>query len=384
MTSIFDPVTLAGRVLPNRVVMAPMTRNRSPGAVPAPITAAYYAQRAHSQDGAALIVTEGTAISAQGQGYSHVPGIWSDEQVRGWQEVTAAVHARGGRIVCQLWHVGRVSHVSLQPGGAAPVGPSAVIAAARTYLVDESGAAGFVATSMPRALEEQEIHTIIGDYARAARNAMRAGFDGVELHGANGYLIDQFLLDGSNKRCDRWGGSAGNRARFLREVTRAVTAECEGAIVGVRLSPMTPINGAADSRPQQTFECAARVLAPLGLGYVHVVEGQGRGDRAFQSGSRAFDYPALRDAYRSSGGEGLWIVNNGYDSAMANQALAAGAADMVSFGRPFIANPDLTARLREGVELAAADPATYYGGGEAGYTDYPHRTAPAAAIKESA
>lgn len=382
MTSIFEPIKLAGRVLPNRIVMAPMTRNRSPGAVPAPITATYYEQRAHPRDGAGLIVTEATAISAQGQGYSNVPGIWSSEQVEGWRTVTSAVHARGGRIVCQLWHVGRVSHVSLQPGGLAPVAPSAVIADARTYLVDESGAAGFVPTSMPRVLEEREIDAIIGDYATAARNAMRAGFDGVELHAANGYLIDQFLLDGSNRRTDRWGGSTENRARFLGEVTRAVLAECAGAIVGVRLSPMTPINGACDSQPQQTFECAARVLGPLGLGYVHIVEGQGRGDRAFQSGSQAFDYRSLREAYTTSGGNGAWIVNNGYDSAMANQALAAQAADMVSFGRPFIANPDLAARLREDVALAAADPATFYGGGAAGYTDYPRR--PAAAIEESA
>jgi N-ethylmaleimide reductase len=331
--------------------------------------ASYYRQRANPATGAGLIVTEATAISHQGQGYADVPGIWSEAQVASWKQVTDAVHAEGGQIVMQLWHVGRVSHTSLQPGGAAPVAPSAITAKTKTVLLVD-GQAKFMDTSEPRALEASELPGIVQDYRRAARNAIAAGFDGVEVHAANGYLIDQFLRSGSNHRSDAYGGSIDNRARFLQEVMQAVVAEIGGDRTGIRLSPVTPANDASDDAPQPLFTHVNKALAPLGLAFVHVIEGSTGGPRDHQQGPAPFDYAALRQTYRDAGGQGAWMVNNGYDLPLANQALGEGA-DLVAFGRPFIANPDLAARLQQGGPFNTVDRATLYGGGEAGYLDYP-------------
>ncbi len=366
---LFD-ATLTGTLsLTTRIVMAPLTRNRAPGALATARMAAYYRQRANPATGAGLIITEATAISHQGQGYADVPGIWSAEQVAAWKQVTDAVHAEDGKIVMQLWHVGRVSHTSLQPDGAAPVAPSAITAKTKTVLLVD-GQPQFVETSAPRALDASELPGIVQDYRRAAANAIAAGFDGVEVHAANGYLIDQFLRSGSNQRSDAYGGSIDNRTRFLNEVMQAVVAEIGGGRTGIRLSPVTPANDASDDAPQPLFEHVVRQLAPLGLAYVHVIEGSTGGPRDHQQGPVPFDYAALRNTYRAAGGKGAWMVNNGYDLALAKQSLAVGA-DLVDFGRPFIANPDLGARLKQGGPFNTLDRATLYGGGDAGYLDYP-------------
>ena len=366
---LFEPVTVGAWRLSNRSVMAPLTRNRAPGQVPTALMATYYAQRAHPQDGAGLIVSEATPISPQAHGYADTPGLHTDEQVAAWRVVTDAVHARGGHIVTQLWHVGRISHVDLQPGGQAPVAPSAIAAKAKTYLIKPEGG-GFFDVSPPRALATDELPGIVDDYRQAARRARAAGFDGVEIHGANGYLLDQFLRSGSNQRDDAYGGSIENRARLLLEVVAAVCTEIGADRVGLRLSPVTAANDASDSDPQPLFDHVVRQLAPLGLAYVHVIEGQTGGPRDFQQGDAPFDYAALRAAYRTAGGQGAWMVNNGYSAELAQQALAEGA-DLVAFGRGFIANPDLTRRLREGLPLNEVQRATLYGGGAQGYTDYP-------------
>jgi N-ethylmaleimide reductase len=281
------------------------------------------------------------------------------------------VHARGGRIVVQMWHVGRISHTSLQPGGGAPVAPSAIRAKAKTYLVREDGSGTFEPTSEPRALETDELPGIVADYRRAARAAIGAGFDGVEIHAANGYLIDQFLRSGSNHRTDAYGGSIENRARLLFEVVDAVSAEIGCERTAIRLSPVTPANDASDPEPQPLFEHVVRGLATRGLAYVHVIEGATGGPRDHQQGDKPFDYAAFRQAYRQAGGQGAWMVNNGYDKALAEQAVASGAADLVAFGRLFISNPDLVERLRQDAPLNEGDRDTYYGGGAHGYIDYP-------------
>jgi N-ethylmaleimide reductase len=363
MTTLFDPVTVGDIALSNRVVMAPLTRNRAPGAVPTPLMATYYRQRAS----AGLLITEATAISQQGQGYADVPGLYAPEQVAGWKPVTAAVHEAGGKIVTQLWHVGRVSHTSLQPNGGAPVAPSAIAAKTKTVLLQD-GVPTFVETSTPRALETSELPGIVDDYRRAAKAAIEAGFDGVEIHAANGYLIDQFLKTGSNQRTDAYGGSIENRARLLVEVVQAITEAIGGGRTGIRLSPVTPANDVVDADPQPLFDHVVRQLARFGLAYVHIIEGATGGPR--ELADRPFDYAALKAAYRAAGGQGAWMVNNGYDLALANQAVADGA-DLVAFGRPFIANPDLVERLKRGGPFNEGNRATYYGGGEAGYTDYP-------------
>lgn len=367
MPSLFDALQ-AGRLhLRNRVAMAPLTRNRAPEAVPTPLMAAYYAQRAS----AGLLITEATAISHQGQGYADVPGLYGPDQVQGWKQVTAAVHAAGGCIVTQLWHVGRVSHTALQPGQQAPVAPSALTAQTKTYLIDPgTGQGRFVPTSAPRALEARELPGIVHDYVRAARAAVeQAGFDGVEIHAANGYLIDQFLKTGANQREDGYGGGMAQRARLLLEVVQAVVQAVGGDRVGIRLSPVTPANDIVDADPQPLFEHVVRALAPLGLAYVHVIEGATGGPREVEG--RPFDYTALRQAYQAAGGRGAWMVNNGYTAEAAAQALATGQADIVAFGRAFISNPDLVARLQAGAPLNAWNSATFYGGGAEGYTDYP-------------
>jgi N-ethylmaleimide reductase len=369
MTSLFDTLQVGRIHVANRVVMAPLTRNRAPGAIPTPQMAIYYTQRADPHTGAGLIVTEATAISHQGQGYSDVPGIWNDEQVAAWKQVTDSVHTAGGKIVMQLWHVGRVSHVDLQPGGQAPVAPSAIRAKTKTVLIHD-GVPAFEDTSMPRALTLEELPGIVADYRRAARNAIAAGFDGVEVHGANGYLLDQFMRSGSNTRTDAYGGNIENRARLLLEVMQAVTLEIGDDRVGLRLSPVTPANDAQDLHPQPLFEYVVTHLAPLNLAFIHIIEGSTGGARDHTQGDKPFDYKALRDAYSHAGGHGAWMVNNGLDLALANQALAEGA-DLVAFGRPFIANPDLTRRLRENASFNTPDRSTFYGGGAKGYTDYP-------------
>ena len=367
--NLFDPSSAGALRLSSRIVMAPLTRNRAPGALANARMATYYRQRANPATGAGLIITEATAISHQGQGYADVPGIWSDAQVASWKQVTDAVHAEGGKIVMQLWHVGRVSHTSLQPGGAAPVAPSAITAKTKTVLLVD-GQAQFMDTSTPRALDAAELPGIVEDYRRAAANAIAAGFDGVEVHAANGYLIDQFLRTGSNQRTDAYGGSIENRARFLNDVMSAVVTEIGGDRTGIRISPVTPANDASDDQPQPLFEHVARLLGPMELAYVHVIEGSTGGPRDHQQGEQPFDYAALRQAYATANGQGAWMLNNGYDLPMAEQALAQGA-DLVAFGRPFIANPDLGARLRQGGPFNTPDRKTFYGGDEAGYTDYP-------------
>lgn len=363
MKTLFDPVTVGAMRLPNRIVMAPLTRNRAPGALPNARMASYYAQRAS----AGLLITEATAISPSAQGYADVPGLWSRAQVDGWRRVTDTVHARGGRIVTQLWHVGRVSHVDLQPGGAAPVAPSAITAKTKTVLIQD-GVPAFVDTSAPRALTLHEIPGIVDDYRRAARNAMAAGFDGVELHAANGYLIDQFLKTGANQRDDAYGGPIENRARLLLEVMQAITQEIGGERVGIRLSPVTPANDIVDADPQPLFAHVVRGLAPLNLAYLHIIEGSTGGPRELPE--RPFLYAALKADYEAAGGCAAWMVNNGYDAAMAVQAVQA-EADLVAFGKPFIANADLVRRIREGAPWNTPDRKTFYGGGDQGYLDYP-------------
>ena len=366
MTSrhLFEPARAGALELSNRIVMAPLTRNRAPHAIPTPLMAEYYAQRAT----AGLIVSEATAISHQGQGYADVPGLYGTEQLDGWKRVTQAVHQAGGKIVVQLWHVGRISHTSLQPGGQAPVAPSALRAKAKTVLLQD-GQPQFVETSAPRALEPEELPALVHTYQAAARNAVETcGFDGVEIHAANGYLLDQFLKDGSNQRTDDYGGSIANRCRLTLEVARAVADAIGGERTGIRLSPVTPANDAHDSAPQPLFSHLVQQLAALNLAFVHVIEGATGGPRTLAD--RPFDFEALRRAYRMAGGQGAWMVNNGYDKALAERALEQGA-DLVAFGRPFIANPDLVRRLKEDAPLNPLDAATLYGGGARGYTDYP-------------
>lgn len=355
MSALFEPVRVGDIDLANRIVMAPLTRDRAaPGCVPSQLAIQYYRQRA----GAGLIISEGTQVCPEGQGYLDTPGIYNDEQAAGWRRITDAVHAAGGRIVAQLWHVGRVSHVSLQPNGQPPVSSTARRAATKTFTVG-----GFVDVSAPRALRTDEIPGVVAAYRAAAPRALDAGFDGVEVHGANGYLIEQFLRDSINDRTDAYGGSIENRTRLLREVMQAIVGEIGGGRTGLRLSPVTPSNDAGqDSDPNTLYQHALRQLAPLRLAFVEVVEGQTAGARDFAP----FDYAALRRCF-----DGRWIVNNGYDRQMALDAVASGAADLVSFGRPFIANPDLVRRLRENAPMNALDKATFYGGGAKGYTDYP-------------
>ena len=369
MPTMFSPLQVGAMHLANRVVMAPLTRNRAPGAVPNALMVTYYAQRADPKNGAGLIITEATAISHQGQGYADVPGIWSAEQVAGWRKVTDAVHAAGGKIVVQLWHVGRVSHVDLQPGGGAPVAPSAITAKTKTVLIKD-GVASFFETSPPRALHLDELPGIINDYRHAAANAIAAGFDGVEVHAANGYLIDQFLRSGSNHRTDAYGGPIQNRARLLVEVLTAIAKEIGGDRTGIRLSPVTPSNDAQDNDPQPLFNHVAKSLGPLHLAYLHIIEGATGGARDHMQGDAPFDYAVFRAAYKNAGGQGAWMVNNSIDKTIAEQSLKDGA-DLVAFGKLFIANPDLTRRLREDAPLNTPERTTFYGGGAKGYTDYP-------------
>jgi N-ethylmaleimide reductase len=353
---LFTPTRIGDLDVPNRLVMAPLTRSRArpDGDVPQALNAEYYAQRAT----AGLIITEGTQISPEGKGYAWTPGIHSPEQVAGWRLVTDAVHKAGGRIAAQLWHVGRVSHTSLQPGGAAPVGPSAIAAKAQVF----DGQAA-VDASAPRALEAAELPRLIQDFAHAANQAKAAGFDAVEVHAANGYLLDQFLRDSTNKRTDAYGGTVANRARLLLEVTEAVASVWGAGRVGVRLSPFSNFSDISDSDPMSTFGHAIEGLSALGVGYLHMVEGQTGGARELPPGA---DLQALRRLFK-----GTYIANNGYDRDLAIEAVEIGKADAVAFGKLFLANPDLVERLRRDAALNPADPATFYGGAAKGYTDYP-------------
>lgn len=367
MAKLFDPTAFGDIQLANRIVMAPLTRNRSPKAVPNDLNVTYYEQRA----AAGLIITEGTPVSQQGQGYADVPGLYLSQAIDGWKKVTDAVHRKGGKIVTQIWHVGRVSHTSLQPNGGAPVAPSAVPAGSKTYIINPDGSGAFVDTSDPRALELFEIPGIVEDFRKGARAAIDAGFDGVEIHGANGYLIDQFLKSGANQRTDEYGGSIENRARFLLEVVDAVAKEIGAGRVGIRLSPVTPANGIVETDPQPLFNYVARQLGSRGLSFIHVIEGATGGDRNFFQGDKPFDYQEMKAAYRNAGGTGGWLVNNGYDRESAKTVVESGYADAVAFGKLFIANPDLVQRFKDNAPLNEADKSTFYGGGAKGYTDYP-------------
>lgn len=371
MPELFDPIVLGDIALPSRVVMAPLTRNRAgPGEVPTALMAQYYAQRADPASGAALIVSEASQVSPQGRGWVHAPGCHTPAQREAWRAVTRAVHERGGRIALQLWHVGRVSHQALQPGGAPPVSSTGRASTGRAM-----GPDGPLPCSPPRPLALHEIPGIVDDYRRAAALALDAGFDGVEVHGANGYLPDQFLRDTINDRSDAYGGPIEHRVRFLLEVVRAVAGEVGPGRTGLRLSPATRLGltpetaTPPDSQAQALFEHLVDALAPLRLAWLHVVEGQTGGARD----AHPFDFDALRRRY-----PGAWIGNNGYTRALAFEAVAAGRVDAVAFGRPFIGNPDLGRRLREDLPWAASDPATYYSAGPAGYTDYPAWDAAAA------
>jgi N-ethylmaleimide reductase len=353
---VFSPFRLGPLTLPNRIVMAPMTRNRAgPGNAPTALSATYYAQRA----GAGLIVAEASQVSTQGLGYPGTPGIHSAEQIAGWRLVTDAVHAAGGRIFLQLWHVGRISHPSLQPDGALPVAPSAIAPAGQAWTLD-----GMKPYVTPRALETAEIPGIVEQFRRGAANAKGAGFDGVEVHAAHGYLLDQFLRDKTNRRADMYGGSAENRARLLVEVMEAVAGEWGAERTGVHLSPTNlAFNDISDSDPARTFSVAARALDPLGLAYLHLVE-PGPADPV-GPGPR-LDAAFFRPLWRST-----LIVNKAYDRDRANAVLRSGTADLVSFATLFIANPDLAERFRCGAAFNAAERKTFYGGSAKGYTDYP-------------
>jgi N-ethylmaleimide reductase len=353
MTDLFSPVSLGSIQLKNRMVMAPLTRNRAgTGNVPTDLNALYYQQRAS----AGLIITEATPISAMAHGYPATPGIHTPAQVEGWKKVVQAVHAQGGKIVLQLWHVGRISHPSLLPDNALPVAPSAIKPAGQAFTYQ--GLQDFVT---PRALELAELPGIVADYAAATKHALEAGFDGVEVHAANGYLLDQFLRDGSNKRTDQYGGSLENRSRLLLEVVNAVIAVAGANKVGVRISPLNPFNDMADSNPQALFNHVAEVLSPLGLAYLHAVEGGMSGGEVVP-----FDFNVLRKHFK-----GPYIANLAYDKAKGNAAIASGHADAIAYGVPFLANPDLVERFRQDAPLNTPDQASFYGGSEKGYTDYP-------------
>ncbi|MDP2315896.1 MAG: alkene reductase [Pseudomonadota bacterium] len=346
---LLTPFDLAGIELRNRIVLAPMTRSRAgAGNVVTELTATYYAQRAS----AGLLITEATQVAPEGQGYVATPGIYSPEQEAGWRQVVEAVHAVGGVIYAQLWHVGRVSHTSFQPGGKAPVSASGIGLTGLTWTSE-----GQVPFSTPRALETDEIRGVVSQYVQGARVALAAGFDGVEIHGANGYLIDQFLRDGTNHRTDAYGGSIPNRLRFLLEVVDGVTRVFPASRVGVRLSPGGAFNEMADSDPDALFGAAAEALSIRNLGYLHVID---------PAASPKRFTPLLRARFK-----GAYIVNGGFDAETGNAAIASGEADLVAYGVPFLANPDLPRRFAEGAPLNAPDFATFYTGGEKGYTDYP-------------
>lgn len=356
MPTLFDPVQLGSLVLANRVFMAPLTRTRAnDDGVPSKFAATYYSQRAS----AGLIVTEAMQISPMGKGYSNTPGIHSPEQVRGWSRIVEAVHKNGGRIFLQLWHAGRISHTSLLPNNAQPVAPSAIRANAHTHI-----ATGAAEVSEPVALTASGIKETIEDYRLAAINAKEAGFDGVEIHAANGYLIDQFLRTGTNHRTDEYGGAASNRVRFLTEAVEQVLGTWDNKKIGVRISPTVDFNDMHDDNPHEAFSVAVARLNDFGLGYLHVVE---RAQDSIESGEEALALSAhLKTLWK-----GLYVVNGGYDGPKGEEAVRTGRADAVAYGRAFLANPDLPRRLHLRAALNEPDPTTFYGGGDVGYTSYP-------------
>ncbi|OSJ30381.1 alkene reductase [Bradyrhizobium japonicum] len=363
---LFQPCRLGPFSLPHRVVMAPLTRSRArqPGNVPSQLAACYYAQRAS----AALIISEATQISMQGQGYAWTPGIHSREQVEAWRQVTKAVHEANGLIFNQLWHVGRISHPALQPDNMLPVAPSAITPAGKAFIENERGEGELVPFVRPRALSLEEMPYLIKQYERAARNAAAAEFDGIEIHAANGYLIDQFIESSTNRRSDAYGGTVQNRVRLLLEITEALIPILGADRIGVRLSPLGKMNDISDDAPESTFAYVAEQLSGYGLAYLHIVnpalEQMQNGEKPEPNALHMARL--IRNKY-----QGTLIVAGGFNADSATQWLRDGQADLIAFGRKFIANPDLPERLRVGAPLNVDDPTTYYGGGEKGYTDYP-------------
>lgn len=361
---LFQPLQLGQLTLPNRVVMPPMTHSRAsqPGDTANALMATYYAQRAS----AGLLISEGTYISPLAKGYAWTPGIYTPEHIAGWKQVTDAVHAAGGRMFAQLWHVGRLSHTSLL-NGQSPVSSSAIQATGVNVFGDNDGQPGFVQASMPRALAAHEIADIVEQFRQAAKNAIAAGFDGVELHAANGYLVNQFLDSSANTRVDQYGGSLENRLRFLDEVARALAdGTGHASRVGIRLAPLTTLNGCVDDNPVETYTAAAKRLGEIGVGYIHIAEADW---------DDAPDMPVsfkeqLRAVY-----PGVMIYAGKYTAERAREAIDNDWADLIAFGRPFVANPDLPQRLRTGASLATHDAKTLFGGSEQGLTDYATLTA---------
>ena len=359
MTTLFDPIDLGAIHLKNRIAMAPLTRSRAiEGEVPNPLAIEYYAQRASM----GLIVSEATQISRSGQGYPNTPGIFTDAQVAGWKPITDAVHAKGGKIVAQLWHVGRVSVSAYQPDGLPGFAPSAILPSAGKAMTPDFALVDF---ETPRVLTVEQIQAIVADYVHAAEMARKAGFDGVEVHAANGYLIDQFLKDGSNQRDDRYGGSVENRSRFMLEVVSAVVAVWGADRVGIRLSPSNGSNGTKDSDPETIFVHAAAALKPFGLAYLHLIEGEPGTPMASWDGA-----PHLAKKMREAFG-GPVMLNGGLTRELAERAIAEGRADLVSLGVPALSNPDIIERWKRNAPLNDVDKATFYGGGAEGYIDYP-------------
>lgn len=367
MSTLFSPIKVGPYQLSHRVVMAPLTRMRSdPGDIPSSLMVEYYAQRT-SEGG--LIIAEATPVSTRGNGYAGAPGIYSDRQIAGWRRVTDAVHAKGGRIFLQLWHVGRQSHVDLQPDGDAPIAPSAIAAEGYAYTK-----AGEVPFSTPRALELHEIPRIIEDFQVGAERALHAGFDGVEIHGANGYLPDQFLQDGSNKRTDAYGGAIEKRAKFMLEVTQAAISVWGADRVGVRIAPSGSYGSMSDSNPAATFGYITTQLDRMGIGYLHVIEPRVKGTEEIEEGRAPTAARNLRSKFSRA-----FIAAGGFTRESAAAIVAAGDADLVAFGRHFISNPDLPERFKRGLPLNAYNRSTFYGGDARGYTDYPaHDLEPAA------
>ncbi|MFT5422970.1 MAG: N-ethylmaleimide reductase [Phycisphaerales bacterium] len=364
-SALFEPLAAGELSLATRVVMAPLTRSRAaqPGNVPQAMNTEYYRQRANPKTGAALIITEATQVSEQGQGYAFTPGIHSPEQVAGWRKITDAVHAERGRILLQLWHVGRISHTELQPNGEQPVAPSAITAKAETFTPTSDG---MVPVSEPRALRADEIAGVVEQFRIGAQNAKDAGFDGVEIHGANGYLLDQFLRTGSNRRTDGYGGSLENRMRFCLEVVDAVIGVWGAGRVGYRVSPLGEFNSMNDENPAETFTALAGELGKRGLAYLHANEELA--DERIEANDRV--YAAVREAFKGAGGH-AFIACGGYTGDSGAARVAAGEADLIAFGRLMIANPDLTTRIGRGGPFNEPDGSTFYVGAAAGYTDYP-------------
>jgi N-ethylmaleimide reductase len=363
--TLFEALKLGRYELRHRILMAPLTRSRArqPGNVPTSLMGCYYTQRAS----AALIISEATQVSMQGQGYAWTPGIHSRDQIEGWRLITEAVHALGGLIFLQLWHVGRISHPALQPDGMLPVAPSAIKPAGEAFIENELGEGEMVPFLAPRAIETVEIPYVVHQYERGARNAMEAGFDGVEIHGANGYLLDQFLSSKTNHRRDDYGGAVENRARLLKDVVEAIVPVWGSDRVGVRLSPMGTFNDISDDDPEATFGYVSEMLTEYGLAYLHLVNPAITAveNHAEPDGQSRRLLEMIRKKYH-----GTLIIAGGFDQNTAEQWISAGRADAIAFGRKFLANPDLPERFRERAPLNRDDPSTYYGGGEKGYIDY--------------